>query len=121
LRRFFTVLQIAALLLLLSGCVNQPLPSTEYSAVIENIEDVPGQHYSPAGDQEPLYAFDLRIINPRKHESRLRLLVLGLSRAERLGITGDKVSFRITGPFPVNEELWLDQLTEYRVLNGTEK
>ena len=106
---------VPALCLLLAGCTSRPLPSHEYFALIENIDDVPGQHYSPSKGQEPLYAFDLRITNPKDHQTHLRLLVFGLKDTERLGTKGDKISFRIVGPFPVTGDLWLEQLAEYRV------
>jgi hypothetical protein len=104
--------------LMLSGCRNQTPPPAEYFVLIERIEDVPGEHYSPAIGRQPLFCIHVRLVGAdgKPRRSSLRLYVPGLYRPEMFGREGDWVSFRIAGQIPLGGEIWIEQLAAYRVL-----
>ena len=108
---------LSLLFLFFAGCSHAVTPGILYSAVIENVEDLPGQHYSPAKGQAPMSCIHLRLIGPMDgtNHSRLRVLVLGLYRPDLYGQTGDQISFRLTGRLPLSGKLWIEQLDGYRV------
>lgn len=106
-------------LALLAGCGHEVSSPTQYYAVIERIEDVPGQHYTPERGKEPLSCIHLYLCDARgEHRmSRLGVFVFGLYRPAEFGEAGDWVAFQIADNLPLRDELWIEQLTGYRVLS----
>ena len=108
---------LSLLFLLFAGCSHDVAPQVLYSAVIESIEDLPGQHFSPAKGQVPLSCLHLHLLRPMEENqpAGLQVLVLGLFRPDLYGRTGDHVSFHFAGRLPLSGKLWVEQLSGYRV------
>ena len=106
------------LCLLATGCVQHSTPHLLYVATVERVDDLPWEHYSIAQGLKPLTCIHVNLIGPaavvnQPHE--LRILAMGLHAQDGFGRPGDQVSFRYSGRLPLTGELWIEQLTDYRI------
>jgi hypothetical protein len=105
------------LCLLAAGCVRHRTPQLSYVATVEQVDDLPWEHYSVAQGLKPLTCIRVNLIEPTVagQLGELRILAMGLHAQDAFGRSGDQVSFRYSGRLPLAGEIWIEQLTDYRI------
>ena len=111
------IVLLCLLLPLLTGCSQGVAPRIMYTAVIEKIDDLEGDHYLPTTGQKPLIRLQLHLKGLVNDRDTLDVLVLDLYRPKIYGEVGDTVSFGYFRTLPVNRELWFEQLNEYGIVH----
>jgi hypothetical protein len=112
----------------LAGCLAPaPAPRT-YTAVIDRVDRVPGEFYSPREGPKPLVCLYLRVAAPSKDErgELVRVYLMDLYSPELHGQRGDPVAFSYAHRLPISGELNFESLKNYRVgpkaeLTGTQR
>jgi hypothetical protein len=103
---------------ILAGC-SFPGPSDHaYQATIEQIQDMPGDFYSPVSGHEPLTCIYLNVADSSRggRGEVVRVLMLGVYSPGIHGRVGDKVIFNFSGNLPKIGELEFRSLSGYRIV-----
>ena len=120
LNRIHRLCLVAIVASALSACmVPVPTPRT-YSAMIERVDYLPGNFYSPREGPKPLLCLHLRVTSASRERLGvlLRVLVMDLHSAAMHGQPGDRVAFSYAPNLPITGELTFDALKDYRVIRN---
>lgn len=106
-----------AMAVVLSACAHSSAPQETCVGIITKIEELPGDHYSPAKGHQPLTRVTVRLHRVGKESSSdlINILFLELYRPAQFGREGDTVRFICpTGPLQ-SSEAWFEDLKGYSV------
>ena len=115
-RKLFLLAGIAAAVVL-SACAHSHLRREACVGIITKIEELPGEHYSPAKGHQPLYGVSVRLhrVGHKSSTDQIRILVLELYNPSRFGSEGDTLHFTCPKQSLQTGEIWFEELTGYRI------
>ena len=113
----FFLLSGIAVVFVLSACAHAGARQEVCVGIITNIEELPGEHYSPAKGHQPLSGVSVRLIRVGHKNStdQIRILVLELYNPSRFGNEGDTVHFICPKKSLQTGEVWFEELKGYKI------
>ena len=111
------LLAVVAVAVVLSACAHSHARPAACVGIITKIEELPGEHYSPAKGRQPLYSVSVRLIRVGHQDStdQIRILVLELYNPSRFGKEGDTLHFACPKTSLQRGEVWFEELTGYSI------